>query len=186
MNSDVKPEWRSLYKPPLSKRVGDIQWRVLHGAIAVNSFISVMNPEVSPECPFCLQKETIFHAFMYCFRLEPLFVKLKELFCRLNENFSIETFILGFKYLQKKRFICQLLNFILGQAKLAVYISRKNKIEQRSSDDVYVCFLTLVKSRVLIDFQFYRTMKDLSTFEQIWCSHGALCVLSEDVLVFSL
>ncbi len=67
-----------------------------------------------------------------------------------------------------------------------MYISRKNKIEQRSSDDVYVCFLTLVKSRVLIDFQFYRTMKDLSTFEQIWCSHGALCVLSEDVLVFSL
>ncbi len=87
---------------------------------------------------------------------------------------------------RKKLFICQLLNFILGQAKLAVYISQKNKIEQRSSDDVYVCFLTLVKSRVLIDFQIYRTMKDLSTFEQIWCSHGALCVLSEDVLVFSL
>ncbi len=58
LNSDVKPEWRSLYKPPLSKRVGDIQWRVLHGAIAVNSFISVMNPEISPECPFCLQTET--------------------------------------------------------------------------------------------------------------------------------
>ncbi len=67
-----------VYKPPLSKRVGDIQWRVFNGAIAVDSFISGMNPEVSPECPFCLQKETIFHAVMYSFRLEPLFVKLKR------------------------------------------------------------------------------------------------------------
>lgn len=72
---------------------------------------------------------------------------------------SKETVILGF--------ICQLLNFVVGQAKLAMYISRKNKIEQKSSDDVIVCFLSLIKSRVLIDFQFYKTMKDLPTFEQI-------------------
>ncbi len=107
-----------------------IQWRVLNGAIAVNSFISVMNPEVSPECPFCLQRETIFHAFMYCFRLEPLFVKPKVLFCRLNEFFLIETFILGFKYFQKKLFICQLLNFILGQAKLAMYIAKRIRLNK--------------------------------------------------------
>lgn len=105
LENDVKPEWRSLYKPPLSKRVGDIQWRVFHGAIAVNSFISMMNPEVDPGCPFCLQRETIFHAFMHCFRLQPLFVKLKELFGRFNEHFSIETFILGFKCFQKSLFV---------------------------------------------------------------------------------
>lgn len=98
LGNDVKPEWRSLYKPPLSKRVGDIQWRILHGAIAVNSFISVLNPEVSPECPFCMQRETVFHAFMFCTRLEPLFIKLKELFFKFNEGFSMETVILGFKY----------------------------------------------------------------------------------------
>ncbi len=39
LSDDDKPEWRSLYKPPLSKRVGDIQWRLLHGAIAVNALI---------------------------------------------------------------------------------------------------------------------------------------------------
>ena len=43
----VKPVWRVLYKPPLKKRTGDLQWRTLHGAIAVNSFISVINPTVS-------------------------------------------------------------------------------------------------------------------------------------------
>lgn len=26
-----RPEWRSLYKPPLTLRGGDLQWRILHG-----------------------------------------------------------------------------------------------------------------------------------------------------------
>lgn len=155
-------------------------------AIAVNCFISVLNPEVNSACPFCLQRETVFHVFMHCFRLEPLFMRLKELFCWFDETFCIETFILGFKYFQKKRFTCQLLNFILGQAKMAIYISRKNRVEQKCSDDVNVCFLTLIKSRVLIDFRFYKTMRDLSTFELIWCSHGALCAVCEVDLFFSL
>lgn len=35
----ARPEWRSFYKPPLSKKHADIHWRVLHGVIAVNSFV---------------------------------------------------------------------------------------------------------------------------------------------------
>ncbi|KAK3521335.1 hypothetical protein QTP70_003460 [Hemibagrus guttatus] len=30
-NDDVKPEWMALYKPPLTKRAADLQWRILHG-----------------------------------------------------------------------------------------------------------------------------------------------------------
>ncbi len=39
-------------------------------------------------------------------------------------------FIFGFKYVMKKRdLLCQFLNFVLGQAKLAIYVSRKKKVE---------------------------------------------------------
>lgn len=38
INVNVKPEWRSLYKPPLIIRAGYLQCRVLHGAVAVNAF----------------------------------------------------------------------------------------------------------------------------------------------------
>lgn len=51
--SDCRPVWRVFYKGPLSKRVGDLQWRILQGALAVNSFISKINSTVSMECPFC-------------------------------------------------------------------------------------------------------------------------------------
>ncbi|KAI7804071.1 pol-like protein [Triplophysa rosa] len=184
LDQSRKPEWRSLYKPPLTKRAGDLQWRILHGAVAVNAFISVLNPEVASLCPFCSVKETIFHAFMKCCRLEPLFVIVSDLFGSCNEMFSLETFILGFKYVRKKRFLCQLLNFVLGQAKLAIYV-RKKKIEQNVSQNLVVLFSNMVKSRVLVDFYYYKSVNDLATFECIWCCKEVLCYVSEGELFFT-
>ena len=63
------PQWKLFYKPPLKKRTADLQWRILHGAIASNSFISVLNPVVSSTCPFCNLRETVFHVFTECRRL---------------------------------------------------------------------------------------------------------------------
>lgn len=72
----IKPPWRALYKSPLTKKCGDLQWRILHGAGAVNSFICVLNPDVSYECPFCAVRESVFHMFMHCVRSKPLFTVL--------------------------------------------------------------------------------------------------------------
>ncbi len=47
-------------------------------------------------------------------------------------------------------------------------------------------FLTLVKSRVLIDYTFDKDINDLLTFEKIWCCNGALCMISENDLIFTL
>ncbi|KAI3366575.1 hypothetical protein L3Q82_009186 [Scortum barcoo] len=44
VQEDCKPVWRVLYKAPLNKRSGDLQWRILQGALAVNCFISKINP----------------------------------------------------------------------------------------------------------------------------------------------
>ena len=53
----------------------------------------------------------------------------------------METFILGFKYVKKERFKCQVIHFLLGQAKMAIYVSHKKKIEQMCSDDIGMDFL---------------------------------------------
>lgn len=137
LNECRKPEWRALYKPPLIKKTGDF---ILHGSVAVNSFISILNPEVSAECPFCNVRETIFHAFVNCNRLEPLFLVLRNIFSSCNETFSMDLFILGFKYVLRKRSVCQLLNFVLGQAKLAIYLSRKKKVDQNVEQNIVVLF----------------------------------------------
>ena len=39
VKEDVRPEWRALYQPPLVKKIADLQWRHLHGIVAVNSYL---------------------------------------------------------------------------------------------------------------------------------------------------
>ncbi len=95
-------------------------------------------------------------------------------------------FILGFKYVRKKRFVCQLLNFVLGQAKLAIYIGRKTKVEQNVNQNIVVVFSNLVKSRVMVDFLYYKSIDDFVTFECIWCCNEALCSVFEGELIFTL
>ena len=57
------PQWKLFYKPHLKKRTANLQWRIWHGAIASNSFISVLNPAVLSTCPFCILCETVFFCF---------------------------------------------------------------------------------------------------------------------------
>ena len=184
LSPDRTPEWRAFYKPPLVKRVGDLQWRILHGAVAVNSFVSILNPNVGQECPFCFQRETIFHAFSQCVRLRTLFLILQRLFSKFGADFSTEVFILGFRYTRRRQNECKLLNFILGQAKMAIYVSRRNKVDQMPGDDVTVLFPALVKARVLVDFRFYEMMQDLETFVDLWCCKQVLCTIIDNKLHF--
>ena len=114
-------------------------WRILHGAVAVNAFVSVLNPDVSSPLLFCT---------CFLFSLMKLFQ---------------QTFIFVFKYVQKQRHKCQLIHFFLGQAKMAIYVSRKNKVEQMSSQDVVLHFSILVRSCILIDFRFDKAMKNLES-----------------------
>ncbi|TWW68803.1 Transposon TX1 uncharacterized 149 kDa protein ORF 2 [Takifugu flavidus] len=72
------PQWRTLYKPPIKKRTGDLQWRILHGAIATSAFLSILNPNTSSNCPFCDFNESVFHVFTGCSRLVGLFRVLTD------------------------------------------------------------------------------------------------------------
>lgn len=187
LQSDVRPEWRTLYKPPLRKQFGDLQWRLLHGILAMNAFVCIVNPMVCQDCPFCFQRETVFHCFMDCSRLLPLFDVLKTLFLTFGEVFSLQLFILGSKYTQRHRSKCQLINFVLGQAKMAIYMSRSNKMGSNLDSDCNVLnvFFRSLKSRILVDFHFFKYMKDLETFVEKWCYGEALCSVRDGEVVFA-
>jgi len=97
--------------------LGNLQWRILHGAVAVNAFISVINPNVSNGCPCKKKKIESNLSYLNCF------------FNKLNYIFTIQSFIFGYRYVAKNRIKCQFLNLNIGEAKMAIYLSRKNKIE---------------------------------------------------------
>lgn len=175
-----------LYKPPLNKQSGDLQWRILHGAIAVNAFVSVINSDVVDKCVFCGIRETVFHCFTECFRLGPIFALLKGLFLRFQENFSTNAFILGLRYCQKQRIKWQLINFIVGQAKFAIYVTRRNRIENRPNQDAVILFKAFLRARVSVEFKYYQLMNDLESFELQWCFNNIICVVIDGELIFDM
>ncbi len=88
-------------------------------------------------------------------------------------------------YTIKKKYKCQLLNFIVGIAKLAIYITRRNKIEQKGEQELITAFKKMVKSRLVIEFNFYKLMSTLNIFEIEWCCDNVLCSLVDNELVIS-
>lgn len=67
-----------------------------------------------------------------------------------------------------------LLNVLLGQAKMAVYGTRKCKIERNMSKNLLpFFFFNSVKSRILIDSRYFKAIDYLLSFELIRCYGGA-------------
>lgn len=56
--------------------------------------------------------------------------------------------MLGFRYSRKEKAKCQLLNFLIGQAKLAIYVSRRNKIVRSLDWNVRTIFCQMVKALI--------------------------------------
>ncbi|KAK3543616.1 hypothetical protein QTP70_025016, partial [Hemibagrus guttatus] len=66
----VRDRWRTLYKPPVEKRTADLQWRIIHRAVATDGHVAHLNPAVKGECRFCGEKEDLEHLVLKCQRLK--------------------------------------------------------------------------------------------------------------------
>ncbi|KAI4890945.1 hypothetical protein NFI96_003942, partial [Prochilodus magdalenae] len=73
-----KGSWQSLYKRPIEKRVGDLQWRIIHGILATNRHVAQIDPLIGEGCPFCGAPETVFHTFLQCARLGPVLALVRN------------------------------------------------------------------------------------------------------------
>ena len=61
ISQSTSPSWRMLYKSPIPKRAGDLQWCVLHCAMATGVFTARLRDDVSNLCTLCNVPETVFH-----------------------------------------------------------------------------------------------------------------------------
>nr|BAC82605.1 pol-like protein [Tetraodon nigroviridis] len=179
------PCWRVLYKPPIQKRTADLQWRLLHGAIACNAVVSAFSSAVSNTCPFCGHPETLFHFFSECERLTGFFTLLAQVFNLFNVGFCERTFIYGAGYKKTSQKKWQLLNFVCGAAKLAIYVTRRNKVEGRAGQDAASVWRCSVRCRLRLEFGFYKMTDDQQTFIDTWCFGQILCSVDNNILHLS-
>lgn len=101
--SSPRGSWRSLYKPPIEKRSADLQWRIVHGAVATNRHVAHMDPRTGNHCLFCLTEETLQHLWLGCSRLAGLFSLLRQWLAGLGSVLEEGLFILGPRYSAAQR-----------------------------------------------------------------------------------
>ena len=161
--------WRVFYKQPLPKRSGDLQWRIVHGAIASNTHLAHLDPGRSRECPFCSVNETTAHVFLQCARLADLFLVLREVCDRLGLVFSPKVFVFGPGYSYSQRWKCCLANFVFGQAKLAIWLTRRNMIRSNGPVCAKLLFKKIVLSRLRVEYahaEIKMTLRGLKEYGQ--------------------
>lgn len=176
-DSDSSPNdgWRVLYKPPVQKRMADIQWRIIHGIIATNKYRAHFDPSTGEGCPFCAVPETLEHLVLTCPRLGELFKFVQALVKGLGETFTIPVFIFGPKYTRRKRPVIVLINFIFANVKMAIWKSRKNHMQGNGWTDPVHCFKGLVSGRLRLEHAYYKLMENLSGFTEVWAINHVLC-----------
>jgi len=76
------------------------------------------------------------------------------------------------------------LAFLFGQAKLAIYKTRTNRIENRGGQEIGVLFKAFIKSRITVEFKYYKAMNDIETFKKQWCYNSIFCTVVEEELFF--
>lgn len=84
-------------------------------------------------CPFAHRKRLFFTVSLSAIGCLYYLIFLQRVFTVFNKVFSKRVFICGFNYSRQKKEKSQLLNFVLGQTKMAVYIGRKRKVEGGNS-----------------------------------------------------
>ena len=143
--------WHTLHKPPTEKRTADLKWRIFHGVIATNRHVAHLDPTVGRECLLCDQEEDVGHLFSQCSRLQSLFQVLQE-WCRRLCGSSVPLFLGGLGCtVPEKRRAC-LVKFLFGQAKLAIWKTRKSRRLGVGSHDAKAVLLGLVMARLRIEF----------------------------------
>ena len=99
--------------------------------------------------------------------------------------FSEKVFIFGAGFKKYNVIKWQLVNFLLGEAKMAVYVSRRNKAEGRTGHEATPVFLCNVRARIWLEYRFYKAIGDLDAFKQHWCYNNIISVFDNDGLIFA-
>lgn len=92
-------------------------------------------------------------------------------------------FIFGPEYRAAQCKRVSLVNFLIGQATMSIWLTRRNTIKQTGSVDLESMFRGLVAGRVKIEFAYYKIISDLEEFMGIWGLGGVLCTVYQEALV---
>ncbi|CAM4595770.1 unnamed protein product [Lepidochelys kempii] len=169
-----QPRWASLYSTLVPRPIGDISWRLLHGAVNTGMFLTRFTP-IPDTCPFCNVRETLAHVYLECARLQPLFQFLMNiLYYAFGCTFPL-TFLSTHSPFDPTKLWDLLVNLLLALAKTAIYKTRERRLADDVSCDCGAVFQSSVHSHIQVEFLWAASTDSLNAFEEQWALSEVLC-----------
>ncbi|CAM4712245.1 unnamed protein product [Caretta caretta] len=172
-----QPQWASLYSTLVPRPVGDISWRLLHGAVSMGTYLARFTP-VPDTCPFCGVRKTLAQVYLECARLQPLFQLLTNLLLCFWLHFSPHLFIYALPICSLTKSQDLLVNLLLALAKTAIYKTRERRLADAVSCDCRAIFRSSVRSCIWAVFLWAASTDSLDAFEERWALSEVLCSVS--------
>lgn len=163
LKSCKESKWLNMYGQDASPRNdGDLYislpmknpLRIFNGGLYIGQLRRINIPPVGKECSFCAHEESLKHLFLDCTRLNGVFQILKGWLRTLGEDMDENMFIFGPKYVASDKRI-SLINFLIGEAKLAIWITRKNKLKDSGTTEPELVLKAFVSARIKAEFAFF-------------------------------
>lgn len=159
---------------PVAKRDSDIQWRILHGALASCRRLRQMGYRETDNCPFCNEPEDIKHIFISCNRLHVLSLQLMSILKCFNVSLLLtpRLWLFGCQGVTlASKHHSRVVNWIIITAKVAVWSTRINKLGDKPVTDALFYFRSRLIGRLNIEYRFHTLNDDITKFKTEW-SHG--------------
>jgi len=115
--------------------------------------------------------------YFFCGRLEALVSQIEDRCKILGEVFSSVFFIYGPKYNRTRKQIHLMLNFLFGQAKMAIWLSHKSKLYGVGSTDAVPILKGLIYK---VEYAYYQLIKDMEFFNYTWGVEKCFCEICID------
>ncbi len=69
---------------------------------------------------------------------------------------------------------------------MAIYISRRNKVDGSLDCDASTLFVRMIRARLKVDFDFYKSKNNVEEFIFIWCYKDVMCSIVDNMLCFGV
>ena len=102
------------------------------------------------------------------------------------EDFTTPVFICGVGFKKKtEKAKCQLLKCLIGEAKMSIYLTRRDKLQGGPTLDPVILWKYNVKVRLRLEFCFHRITRNTNLFEQQWAHEELLGRVTSGEVIFA-
>ena len=127
--------------------------------------------------------KNLFHGYIDRKRLCPIFLSLKNVFERVNVPFFPRFFLIfGVRVTSSNKKLLMFLNYVLSEAKLSIFLSRKAKKKGKPQEqcNVSLHFQSLISTQLKLEFNFCSNNANLNAFAETSCV-GKMAKVNENV-----